>query len=115
MVEGLSNKVEQGGSLSAQSSVRNSGSASASDTTASRSKRSPMQSGSSGEETSSSSDLSNRRLHLSRAHRFNKQRALNNESPLPASSEAEHTTDSEQIPSSDENSPEVWSPKPQVV
>lgn len=110
MVEGLCGQVEKGGAafqgLSPASTC-------SSGLSTNRSKPSPVQSGSSGDEASSSQDSK----HKHCSHSLAKERTANNASPHPVSSEAEHSMDSEQIPSSDEapHVPrEVWKPKPSI-
>jgi len=78
--------------------------------------RSPLQSGSSGEEAPTNSDSRHKGATLRRAL-LNKERKLNNDidKDHPSSSEAEHTTDSEQIPSSDDAHRITWKAKPQLL
>jgi len=79
--------------------------------------KAPGQSSSSGDDTSSGSDSRHKSAAVNRANALNKERTLSNGSPHPMSSEAEHTTDSEQIASSDEAPmlPEqIWRPKPKT-
>jgi len=86
---------------------------------ASRSKRSPTQSGSSEEGSACSADSKHNSSILHRVHALSKNSMVNSSSssPQPASSEADHTTDSELVPSSDETSQppkQVWTPKPKT-
>jgi len=119
MVEGLCSKVEQGKAFPGLQSPTPS-STCPSGNTSSRSKHSPMQSGSSAgtrseDDTPTSLDSRHKKSILNRVHTLSKKdRAV---SPRPMSSEADHTTDSELIPSSDDGpqAPKhVWAPKPKV-
>ena len=114
MVEGLCEQADHGDKHVPR--MRSPSSTCASGDTTHRSRRSPLQSGSSGEETSINSDSRHKGVASHRAL-LNKERQLNNDidKDHPSSSEAEHTTDSEQIPSSDDVCRITWKAKPQPV
>jgi len=108
MVEGLSGQVKASrGQLSpASSSTCPSGSTSPpSSNTSNRSKRSPVQSGSSGDDAPGRLDPKHKSNIIHRLRTLNKDhkdRAVDTSSPHPMSSEAEQGTDSDRTPSSND-------------